>query len=211
MTFAEKILDLLKNKKYEAACEETEKQILKEALNEDKPNKYRYSAAKTILGKKGYFPLWDKGVWYDEWARQCFTDGRAAFRLTCPIKHLPELDPAEATKARDVEKLFKEMKFLGKPASELDRQLIGHYIARGRIYKNRYLASFDNLKEKIGTEITIHCGIPSGTNLFGTVLQILGSDAINIRPATIGGQKILYFSCDKGEAALGSVNMSEED
>ena len=39
MTFAEKILDLLKNKKYEAACEETEKQILKEALNEDKPNK----------------------------------------------------------------------------------------------------------------------------------------------------------------------------
>ena len=207
MTFAEKIADLLRNDLPGKAFELAEKQVLLEVLNENPSNKKRYLAAKKILAKADEYPKYLTGVWYDDRGRQCFTDTKVVFRLTSPIKYLPEL--ADNIVHPEIERVFGEEKYARKTLRLCEEEIKKH-IAHGRVYKDRYFSAGE-AKERIGKEIINISGVYLSAYLFSMALQILGSAPVIAQPSALLGGEGIHLSCDNGEAVVAYMRVNENE
>ena len=202
MTFAEKIVDMLKNNSTASALDLAEKQVIAETLK-DPISKRRYAAAKKVLDdEKKINSL--AGVWFDEDGRQCFTDSTVAFRLIIPIKSLPERDnPAIHP---NINNLFDRDK---EPAEVLQEEDVKKYIAHGRLYKKIFYKTED-AREKIGEDVLRIAGVYLSAHLFGTALQILGSAPVMIYPSAALKGRAVYLRCTNGEAVIAGMDLGEE-
>lgn len=188
MTFAEKILGLIRAGEIEKAIEAAEKQVFDEALRENPTEARRYRAAKRFMSKANDIPAHLVGTWQDEAGRQCFTDGYAAIRLMAHIARLPER--TKYTREIDMNIIFEHE--VGC-RSEIMAEKVKWYIAQGRLHK-------DTPDDEGGNVII--CNVRVRTYLLGMVLEILGAGRISAHEALFPNGNILCLSNDNGEAMI---------